>query len=50
MEYDEYSEEAYFRNRCSRRAICSDLVDNADAITQFCEGKEQDVKTIIVAV
>lgn len=49
MEYDEYSEEAYFRNRCSRRAICSDLVDNADAVTQFCEGKDQDVKTIIVA-
>lgn len=49
MDYDEYSEEAYFRNRCSRRAICSDLVDNADAVTQFCEGKDQDVKTIIVA-
>lgn len=49
MEYDEYSEEAYFRNRCSRRAICSDLVDNADAVSQFCEGKDQDVKTIIVA-
>lgn len=50
MEYDEYSEEAYFRHRCSRRAICLDLVDNADAVTRICEGKDQDVKTIIVAV
>lgn len=50
MEYDEYSEETYFRNRCSGRAICLDFVDNADAVTRFCEGKDQDVMTIIVAV
>ena len=50
MDYDEYLEEAYFRNRGSGRAICSDLVDNADAVTRICKGKDQDVKTIIVAV
>ena len=50
MEYDEYSEEAYFRHRCSRRAICLDFVDNADAVTRKKKKKNQDVKTIIVAV